>query len=524
MKVKIILGVLAIGFLSVLFLSFVKEQKEKRPNILFIMADDHTSQAISAYGTIFGDLFTTPNIDRLANEGMIFNNVYCTNAICGPSRATILTGKYSHVNGYFKNESGGQFDGEQWTFIKSLKDNGYQTSLFGKWHLGSEPVGFDYFKYHNNKNQQGVYYNPLYNENGKNVREEGYATTLTGDFILNWLENGRDKDKPFAALLHFKAPHRPWNPEEKYKDLFKGIEMPYPDNFNDDYKGRELTAGDTWMTMDYFNRIDMKLTPPEGLEAKELWQWKTHGNNPDEAWLPEGCKTQEEARKWKYQRYIKDYLACVKSVDDNVGRVLDYLDENGLAENTIVVYTGDQGFYLGEHGWFDKRFIYETSSKMPFIVRYPEKVKAKSQSNDIITNADFAPTLLDFANVDTPEAIQGRSFAENLQGRTPANWPKSYYYQYYEYPYWHHVQPHYGVRNERYKLIHFYYNMDVWEFYDLEKDPNEMNNAIADPVYAKIIKEMKMDIVNHQNKLGIDKSLNAMRAMTDADLGLVGGH
>jgi arylsulfatase A-like enzyme len=268
----------------------------------------------------------------------------------------------------------------------------------------------------------------------------------------------------------------------------------------------------------------MKITAPEGLEGQELWQWKTYGNNPDEAWLPEGCKTQEEARKWKYQRYIKDYLACVKSVDDNVGRVLDYLDENGLAQNTIVVYTGDQGFYLGEHGWFDKRLMYETSSKMPFIVRYPEKVAAKSQSNDIITNADFAPTLLDFANVDAPETIQGRSFAENLQGRTPSDWRKSYYYQYYEYPYWHHVQPHYGVRNERYKLIHFYYNMDVWEFYDLHKDPDEMNNAIANTEYAEIIKEMKMDIVIHQNKLGVDKSLNAMRAMTDVDLGLVDGH
>ena len=524
MKFRKSLKVLAIAVLTVVFFSCKKEQKEKRPNILFIMADDHTSQAISAYGTIFGDVFTTPNIDRLANEGMLFNNVYCTNAICGPSRATILTGKYSHVNGYYKNESGGQFNSSQWTFIKALKENGYQTSLFGKWHLGSEPVGFDYFKYHNNSNQQGTYYDPVYNENGKNVREKGYATTLTGDFILNWLDIEREKDKPFAALLHFKAPHRPWIPEEKYKNLFKGIEMPYPDTFNDTYKGRELTAGDTWTTMDYFNRRDMKLTPPKELEGKELREWETHGNNIDQAWLPEDSKTQEEARKWKYQRYIKDYLACIKSVDDNVGRVLDYLDENGLAENTIVVYTGDQGFYLGEHGWFDKRLMYEESSKMPFIVRCPKKVAPKSQSNDIITNADFAPTLLDFADVDVPKAVQGRSFANNLQGKTATDWRKSYYYQYYEYPYWHHVQPHYGVRNKRYKLIHFYYNIDIWEFYDLEKDPSEMNNVIADPQYKEIIQEMKLDIVKHQDNLGLDTSLKSMRAMTDTDLDLVGGH
>jgi arylsulfatase A-like enzyme len=520
---KIVLGA-ALVMTAFTLIQCKSAEKVEQPNILFIMADDHTTQAISAYGTIFGDLFTTPNIDRLADEGMKFNSVYCSNAICGPSRATIITGKYSHVNGYYKNESGGKFDSSKWTFIKALHENGYQTSLFGKWHLGSEPVGFDEFIYHNNNGQQGTYFDPLYNKNGVMEVFKGYATNLTGEFFLDWMQNKRDKTKPFASLLHFKAPHRPWYPEEKYKDLFGDTEMPYPANFNDDYKGREKTAGDTWMTIDFFNHKDMKLTPPEGLEGPELAEWFRHGNNPDQAWLPDGCKTQEEARKWKYQRYIKDYLACVKSVDDNVGKVLEYLDKSGLAENTIVVYTGDQGFYLGEHGWFDKRFMYETSSRMPFIVRYPKTVAAKSINNDIITNADFAPTLLDFAGVDVPEDVQGRSFVQNLEGNTPADWPKSMYYQYYEYPYWHHVQPHYGVKNERYKLIHFYYNMDEWEFYDLDSDPDEMNNAINDAQYADIIKEMKEDIIKQQDKLGVDKSLEAMRAMTDADLGAVGGH
>ena len=502
------------SFFLVLAFSSCSE-KSTAPNILFIMSDDHTSQAISAYGTIFGDLFSTPHIDKLADEGMLFNNVYCTNAICGPSRATIMTGKYSHVNGYMKNEGGGVFDSEQWTFIKELHNSGYQTSLFGKWHLGSEPVGFDFYKYHISNMQQGHYYDPLYNENGKEVTEQGYATTLTSDFFLDWMENKRDKTKPFATLLHFKAPHRPWRPEEKYKELFDGIEMPYPDNFNDNYQGREKTAGDTWMTMDYFNRNDMKLTPPSGLNDKEKAKWLMYGASKGEAWLPEGCNTLEESRRWKYQRYIKDYLACVKSVDDNVGRVMAYLKEKGLSEHTIVVYTGDQGFYLGEHGWFDKRMMYETSSKMPFIVHYPQEVKAGTTNNDIITNADFAPTLLDLVNIPITESVQGHSFKQNLKGNTSVDWPKSFYYQYYEYPFWHNVQPHYGVRNQRYKLIHFYYNIDEWEFYDLEEDPAEMYNAINEPRYKTIIEQMKIDIVDHQDRLGVDKSLKSMREVTE---------
>ncbi|BAX79312.1 sulfatase family protein [Labilibaculum antarcticum] len=504
-----------------LFIQCSQTKEEQKPNILFIMADDHTSQAISAYGTIFGDLFTTPNIDKLADQGMLFTNVFATNAICGPSRAAILTGKYAHVNGYCKNEKGGKFNASQWTFISEFKKQGYQTALFGKWHLGSEPEDFDYYKFHVGNGQQGNYIDPVYNDNGKHIKETGYATNLTSDFFLDWMKGLRKKDKPFAALLHFKAPHRPWIRDEKYKDLFDGVEMPYPSNFNDDYKGREKTAGDTWMTMDFLNHRDSKVTPPEGLEGKALSDWTYYGNKPNQAWMPEGCTTLEEARKWKYQQYIKDYLSCIKSVDDNVGRVLDYLEENGLAENTIVVYTGDQGFYLGEHGWFDKRFMYDTSSKMPFIVRYPKEVNKKSRNKDIITNVDFAPTLLDLANIEIPADVQGHSFAQNLKGNTPNDWKQCMYYQYYEYPKWHHVQPHYGIRNQRYKLIHFYYNIDVWEFYDLEKDPQEMNNAINMPEYQNIITEMKAEIVVQQKDLGINGSLEAMRAITDADMGEV---
>lgn len=496
-----------------------KEPENTRPNIVFIMSDDHASQAISAYGGIYDTLAPTPNIDRLAEEGMIMKNVFCTNAICGPSRAAILTGKYSHINGYYKNESGGKFNVNQWTFPEELQRNGYQTALFGKWHLGSEPRGFDYFKYHEGAGQQGYYWNPVYNENGKTVTEKGYATNLTTDFALDWLKKVSSNKKPFCLLLQFKAPHRNWEPDTKYVDLWENIEMPYPNTYNDDYKTREKTAGDTDMEMNDFNRKDMKLIPPAGLKGTGLAEWYQYGNKREENVYPDKSLTPEENRNWKFQTYIKDYLACIKSVDDNVGRVLDYLDKNGLAENTIVIYTSDQGFYLGEHGWFDKRFMYEESLRMPFLVRYPAKIKAGTTNKDIITNIDFAPTLLEVAGITPPEEVQGRGFFANLQGNTPADWTKSMYYHYYEFPFWHHVQPHYGIRNERFKLIHFYYNIDVWEFYDLEKDPNELNNAINEREYIDIIKDMKMDLTKKMEYYGNNKSLSDLRTITDADFG-----
>lgn len=495
------------------------EEKPTRPNIIFIMSDDHATHAITAYGGIYDSLAPTPNIDRLANEGMIMKNAFCTNAICGPSRAAILTGKYSHVNGYYKNESGGQFNSNQWTFPEELQKNGYQTALFGKWHLGVEPKGFDYFKFHEGGGQQGFYWNPVYNENGKTTTEKGYATNLTTDFALDWLKEANSTEKPFCLLLQYKAPHRNWEPDTKYEDLWVDIEMPYPETFNDDYKTREKTAGDTDMTMDFFNRKDMKLTPSKGLKAKELAQWNRYGNKRGQNVYPDKTLTEEENRKWKYQTYIKDYLACVRSVDDNIGRVLDYLDEQGLVENTLVVYTSDQGFYLGDHGWFDKRFIYEESLRMPFLVRYPGKIKAGVENSDIISNIDFAPTLLEAVGVSVPDEVQGSSFFQNLNGNTPDDWQNSMYYHYYEYPFWHHVQPHYGIRNQRYKLAHFYYNVDIWEFYDLETDPKELNNQFDNPEYAEIISVMKTELKQLQKKYNNDKSLEEFRAISDTDFG-----
>ncbi len=511
----------AIAFLSACKTKTKAPEKEVaiRPNIIFIMSDDHTTQAISAYDSIYKKYYPTPNIDRLANEGMRFDNVYCGNAICGPSRAMILTGKYSHKNGYYKNESGGHFNPNQWTFTEELHNNGYTTAMVGKWHLGAEPKGFDYYMYHNNPGQQGYYWNPVYNRNGEQVEIKGYCTNITTDTAITWLSKVKDTKKPFALLLHYKAPHRNWHPDKKYENMYPDTEMPYPTTFNDTYKGREKTAGDTWMTMDYFNRRDMKLTPPEGLEGKELQKWEGYGNNDGENWMPKGISSIEEARKWKYQRFIKDYLACVKSVDDNVGRVLNFLKENGLEENTIVVYTGDQGFYLGDHGFFDKRFIYEESFRMPLLMRYPAKIKAGATNQNLISNVDFAPTLIDYANIPIPDAVQGKSFKNATQGKVEVKWRDKVYYHYYEWPFWHHVQPHYGMRTSRYKIAHFYYNIDVWELYDLEKDPDEMNNVINTPSYKETVEKLKEELAQLRIEVGDTVSLQQFREISDTDFG-----
>ena len=492
----------------------------KKPNIIYIMADDLTTQAISAYGGIYKDIAPTPNIDKVAKEGMLFQDVLVTNSICGPSRAAILTGNYSNLNGYYKNESGGKFDDSKWTFPQEFQKSGYKTALFGKWHLGTEPVGFDTFKYHNASGQQGNYWNPLYNDNGKNVKEKGYATNLSTDFALNWLDAKEMTNEPFLMVLQYKAPHRPWHPDTKYEKLWDDKEMPYPSTFNDTYKGREKTAGDTEMTMEYFSRRDMKLERPKNLKRKERIQWDFYGAKAGEIVQPKGM-SDEEGKKWRYQNYIKDYLACVKSVDDNIGRVLTYLKENNLEDNTIIVVTSDQGFYLGDHGFFDKRFIYEESLRMPFMVKYPERIKAGSVNEDIITNIDFAPTLLELAGITTTQKMQGTSFVPVLEGNTPKDWQDAMYYHYYEFPFWHHVQPHYGIRTQKYTLAHFYYNIDVWELYDLEKDPNQMNNIYNDPNYASTIAELKVKLKNLMIKYENDKSLADFRKITDTDFGRI---
>ena len=495
-------------------------QDPQKPNVIYIMADDLTIQAISAYGGIYKDIAPTPNIDRLANEGMLFQDALCTNAICGPSRSCILTGKYAHVNGYYKNEYGGVFNPDQWTFPQEFKKNGYQTSLFGKWHLGTNPVGFDTFKYHNASAQQGLYWNPVYNVNGKDEKFKGYATNLSTDFAMNWLESERDATKPFMMVLQYKAPHRPWEPDTKYEKLWDDIEMPYPANFNDDYKGRELTAGDTEMTIEHFSRKDMKLVAPADLKGKDKVKWNFYGAKNDEIVIPDGMSF-EEARKWRFQTYIKDYLACVKSVDDNIGRVLKYLDENNLIENTVVVLTSDQGFYLGEHGFFDKRFIYEESIRMPLIVRYPKLIKPNTVSEDVVRNIDFASTLLDLANISFTEKVQGISFKPVLQNKTPKNWNQAAYYHYYEFPYWHHVQPHYGIRTQKFTLAHYYYNIDKWELYDLENDPMQMKNEIDNPKYASQIVELKKQLKQLMVASGNDKSLDEFRQITDKNFGTI---
>ena len=489
-----------------------------RPNIVFIFSDDHATNAISAYGGIFKDIAPTPNIDRIANEGALLKNALCTNAICGPSRAAILTGKYSHVNGYFKNYKGGVFNNQQWTYPQSLQASGYQTALIGKWHLVSEPIGFDYYKYHISKGEQGLYWDPVYNDNGKKIKEKGYATNLTTDFAMDWL-NERDPNQPFCLMLQYKAPHRQWAPDTKYEDLWEDQEMPTPSNFNDTYQDRELTAGNTEMTMDYFSRRDMKMTPPDSLLKKARNKWLQYGFKPGEVVTPVKGLNREETRQWKYQKYIKDYLATIRSVDDNIGKVLAYLKENGLEKNTIVIYASDQGFFLGEHGFFDKRFMYEEALHMPFVIRYPGKIQPGTVVDDIVTNIDFAPTLLDMAGVPIPEQVQGKSFFNNLKGDTSEDWQQSMYYHYYEYPYYHRVQPHYGIRNQRYKLIHFYYDVDVWEFYDLKKDPNEMKNLIHSKSYTILIKQLKKELYKLKENYGNKLSLEELRTISDTDFG-----
>ena len=492
----------------------------QRPNVLYIMADDLTTQAIGAYGSIYRDVAPTPNMDRLAAEGMLFQDVLCTNAICGPSRAAILTGNYSNRNGYYKNESGGRFNTDQWTFPEAFQQNGYRTALFGKWHLGSQPQGFDEFRYHNSAGQQGHYWDPVYNVNGEDTKFEGYATNLTTDFALNWLDTADTETQPFMMVLQFKAPHRPWEPDRKYEALWDDIEMPYPSTFDDDYAGRELTAGDTEMTMEHLSRRDMKLEQPEGLERGEALRWDFYGTKNGEVVQPEGM-SDEEGRKWRYQRYIKDYLACVKSVDDNLGRVLDYLDASGLAENTVVVLTSDQGFYLGDHGFFDKRFIYEESLRMPFLMRYPGRIAAGSTNEDIITNVDFAPTLLEFAGIDPQPDLHGNSFAHLARGKEDADWRQSMYYHYYEFPFWHHVQPHYGIRTPRYTMAHFYYDIDTWELYDNQEDPDQLHNVIDDPAYAEVRNRLKTELSELQTEYGDDLPLADYREITDRDFGRI---
>ncbi|SHJ16704.1 Arylsulfatase A [Tangfeifania diversioriginum] len=480
------------------------EEPVEQPNILFIMTDDHSFQTISAYSD---KLIETPNLDRIADEGVIFTNGFVGNSICAPSRATLLTGKHTHVNGQINNRV--TFDGSQVTFPKLLQQAGYQTAMIGKWHLKSDPTGFDYW---NILPGQGEYYNPDFIEMGEKKQVEGYCTTLTTDFALDWLD-GRDSEKPFCLLLHHKAPHRTWQPDTIHFDEFRGKTYPVPDNFFDDYEGRTAAAEQKLSIRenDMDIRYDLKMQD-ERIESrfpgmdhtarmneKQKKAWEAHYNPIREDYLERNLQG-KELDIWKYQRYMQDYLACIRSVDENVGRVLDYLEENGLDENTLVVYTSDQGFYMGEHGWFDKRFMYEESLRTPLLMRLPRGYSAKGEVTEMVQNIDYAPTFLDFAGVEIPSEIQGKSMKPLLANEENVEWRDGIYYHYYEFPNEHMVKRHYGIRTDRYKLIHFYYDIDEWEFYDLATDPDEMNNLIDSQEHAALIDSLKTELVKLQEK------------------------
>ncbi len=477
----------------------VSQAEEQRPNILFIMSDDHGYQALSCYGS---NRNRTPNLDRLATEGMRFDRCFVTNSICGPSRAVILTGKYNHLNGFYRN--GLTFDGSQQTVAKLLRADGYQTAMIGKWHLRSDPTGFDYWHV---LIGQGPYYNPPMKTPEGTVKHTGYTTAIITDVALDWLKNKRDPEKPFFLMYHHKAPHRNWEPGPKYLTLFDDVTIPEPPTLFDDYAGRGTAAKEQKMSIAKdLNERDLKLVPPRGFTPEQLEAWNRAYAPKNEAFRKANLSGDDLVR-WKYQRYAKDYLRCVQSVDDNVGRVLDYLDQSGLADNTIVFYTSDQGWYLGEHGWFDKRWMYEESFRTPLLVRWPGKIKPGSVSQSLVMNLDFPETFLEVAGLDVPSDMQGRSLVPILRGQTPSDWRKSVYYHYYEYPGAHSVKRHYGVRTERYKLIHFYYDIDEWELYDLQEDPDELNNVYANPQYASVIDELKTELKRLQKRYRDDGSV-----------------
>jgi arylsulfatase A-like enzyme len=460
----------------------------RSPNILFVMADDHTSQAMSCYGS---RLAATPQMDRVAREGIRFDDCFCTNGICAPSRAVILTGKFSHLNGIRDNAHA--FDGSQMTFPKLLREAGYGTALIGKWHLQSDPTGFDYW---NILVGQGEYYNPDFIEMGEKKRVPGYVTDLITDFGLDYLEKRRPKDRPFLLMVHHKAPHRPWQPSPRHLGTFDGAAFPEPPTLFDDYATRSRAAREQDMTirqtMDLASDLKMG-SPPARMTEDQRQAWEKYYEPKREAFRKENPQGDALVR-WKYRRYLEDYLSTAAGVDDSLGRLLDYLDRTSLAENTLVVYTSDQGFYLGEHGWFDKRFMYEESLRMPLVMRYPGVIRPGSVDADLVSNLDFGPTFLALAGLLKPPAMQGEPFVEILEKGRAKDWREAVYYHYYEYPAVHRVKRHYGVRTKRHKLIHFYYDVDAWELYDLEKDPRELQNVYDDPAYAEVRRRLTAEL------------------------------
>jgi len=478
--------------------AFAPAAEPKPPNIVFIFSDDHAYQSISAYGHPL-KLNTTPNIDRIAKEGMRFDRCLVPNSICGPSRASVLTGKYSHVNGFYNNGNS-KFDGAQTTFPKLLQKAGYQTAIIGKWHLVSDPTGFDHWHI---LPGQGIYYNPPMIRNGKREPNVGYVTDLITDFSLDWMKT-RDKTKPFLLMCQHKAPHREWAPALRHLGHDKDRDYPKPDTLFDDYSGRGKAEKSQDMTLEKtFTKLDAKLVYPPGMTDADKKKWDEYYKPRNEAFEKANPKGQDLVR-WRYNRYLHDVTGCIKAVDEGVGKVLDYLDAEGLAENTIVVYSSDQGFFLGEHGWFDKRWIFEESLRTPLLVKWPAAAKQGSTNAEIVSNIDFAPTLLEAAGVPIPAEIQGRSFLPLLKGTTPKDWRKSFYYHYYEHPAVHSVARHYGVITDRYKLVRFYEpEFDYWELFDLKTDPQELKSVHGTPKYAEIQKELETELARLRKELKV---------------------
>lgn len=465
----------------------------ERPNILFIFSDDHAQHAISAYGS---KVNVTPNIDRIAAGGARFLNSFVTNSICTPSRATLITGQYSHLNGV---PVFNRFDGSRDNVAKHLQAGGYHTGMIGKWHLGSDPTGFDRWIV---LPGQGQYWDPIFLVPGHKLNITGHCTDITGDLGIEFIET-RPKDKPFFLMLHQKAPHRNWEPDERNKALFKNKVIPEPDTLWDDYSTRPAALPENEQTVAKdLTRRDLKLTPPDGLEGPAKAKWLNE--KPMELTVDGKLLTGKDLVKWKYQRYMQDYLACVQGVDDNVGKVLDYLDKTGLAQNTIVFYCADNGWYLGDLGLYDKRFMYEPGLRVPLIARGPG-IKQGITPDQFVSNIDLAPTFLDLAGLPVPDSMQGRSIVPLLRGESPADWRKTFYYRYYHSPGHHNTAAHYGVRSATHKLI-YYWDKKAYELFDLVKDPTEQHNLLFSqsdsetPEIQKVFSELKAEITRLQKE------------------------
>ena len=491
--------------------SIVSAASGSRPNVVFIFSDDHAPHAIGAYEGWLESVSPTPHIDQLARQGMLFENSFCTNSLCGPSRAVILTGKHSHINGFTNNTT--SFDGNQQTFPKLLQQAGYETALFGKWHLKSRPQGFNAWKI---LPGQGLYYNPDFLTPAGKVTVEGYCSDIITDMTLQWLSSERDPNKPFMVMCQHKAPHRNWMPPLRYLNLYDDLTIPEPKTLFDRWEDNSSPARNQEMEIDrhldihYDLFVDLMpefdVKPSQDRQdmsardnmkrftANQLKRWREAYGPKDEEFRSKDLKGNDLLR-WKYQRYAKNYLRCIRSVDDSVGTIMEALDQLGLAENTIVIYSSDQGFFVGDHGWYDKRWMYEESLKMPLIVKWPGMTDPGSHCSLMVQNLDYAETFLEVAGVEVPDDMQGMSLAPLLRGERPTEWRKSIYYHYYEYPASHMVARHYGIRTHRYKLMHFY-RTNEWEFYDLKQDPDELINEYGNPAQASTIEEVKQELAS----------------------------